>query len=57
MSSLRADERNPGAGLVLVASLGALLWYGWGQLLYSLAFLYHIAQAIFPFLAAIRSGS
>ena len=42
------DKPRPGAVLVLFASLIALAWYGQGQLIYSLAFLYQVAQAIFP---------
>jgi hypothetical protein len=33
---------------VLLASLLALAWYAKGQLIYTLAFLYQVAAAIFP---------
>ena len=39
-----------------MASLIALAWYGQGQLLHTLAFLYQVARAIFPNLPVIRGG-
>ena len=57
MSSMQGARPRAGAALVLIASLVALAWYGQGQLIYSIAFLYQIAQAIFPGLAALRGGA
>ena len=48
MSSMQGARPRAGAALVVLASLVALAWYGQGQLIYSLAFLYQVAQAIFP---------
>jgi hypothetical protein len=52
------QEARPlaGAALVLLASLIALAWYGQGQLIYSLAFLYQVAQTVFPGLPVVRGG-
>lgn len=57
MSSMQPAKAEVGAALVLLSSLIALAWYGQGQLIYSLAFLYQIAQAIFPGLAGLRGGA
>lgn len=57
MPSDRVDRARPAAALVLLASLVALAWYGQGQLIYSLAFLYQIAQAIFPGFAVPLGGA
>lgn len=43
--------------LVLFASVLAMIWYGHGQLIYSLAFLYQIALAVFPELTVLRGGA
>lgn len=56
MSSTARAKTNTGSVLVLFASLLALIWYGHSQLIHSLAFLYQIAQAVFPGLAALRGG-
>ena len=56
MSSLRGHRPRPGTILVLLASLIGLAWYGQGQLLYTLAFLFQVAQAIFPGLSALRGA-
>jgi len=56
MSSMQEARSRAGAALVVLASLVALAWYGQGQLIYSLAFLYQIAQAVFPALSAFRGG-
>jgi len=56
MSSMQEARPRAGAALVVIASLVALAWYGQGQLIYSLAFLYQVAQAIFPGLPVIRGG-
>jgi len=57
MSSMQGARPRAGAALVVLASLVALAWYGQGQLIYSIAFLYQIAQAIFPGLAALQGGA
>ena len=56
MSSAQEARTRVGAALVVLASLLALAWYGQGQLIYSLAFLYHVAQAVFPGLPVVRGG-
>jgi len=56
MSSMQETRPRTGAALVLLASLIALAWYGQGQLFYTLAFLYHVARAMFPDLPVIRGG-
>ena len=56
MSSTQDARPRAGAALVLLASLIALAWYGQGQLFYTLAFLYQVAQAMFPDLTVIRGG-
>jgi hypothetical protein len=42
---------------VLLAALLGLAWYGQGQLFHSLAFLFQVAQAIFPGLSVIQGAS
>ena len=56
MSSTQDARPRAGAALVLLASLIALAWYGQGQLLPSLAFLYQVAQAVFPGLPVTPGG-
>ena len=56
MSSMQTTRSRAGAGLVLLASLIALAWYGQGQLFHTLAFLYQVAQAMFPDLTVIQGG-
>jgi len=56
MSSMQEARPLAGAALVLLASLIALAWYGQGQLIYSLAFLYQVAQTVFPGLPVVRGG-
>ena len=54
MSSVQEARSRVGAALVVLASLLALAWYGQGQLIYSLAFLYQVARTIFPGLPVVR---
>ena len=56
MSSMQEARPRAGAALVLLASLIALAWYGQGQLFYTMAFLYQVAQAVFPDLTVIQGG-
>jgi len=56
MSSTQEARPRARAALVLLASLIALAWYGQGQLLHSLAFLYQVAQAMFPGLPVTPGG-
>ena len=56
MSSMQEARPRAGAALVVLAGVLALAWYGQGQLIYSLAFLYQVAQTIFPGLPVVRGG-
>lgn len=57
MSSPRVTRRQVGASLVVAASLLALAWYAQAQLIYSLAFVYQVARAIFPGLSTITGAN
>ena len=48
MSSNRSPESSLDVWLVVFASLGMSAWYLKHQLAYSLAFLYQLAQLVFP---------
>lgn len=48
MSSDRPPESSLDVWLVVLAALGMTAWYLKSQLIYSLTFLYQLAQLIFP---------